>query len=232
MRVHTYARVAGILFLISFLGGAFGEFYVPSRLIVSGDPRATFSNIVANEWLFRLGFAGYQLEGLCDAALAWLLYVLLKPVHRNLALLSAFFGLISTAHFAVCEMLFFAGPMLLKNPVFAQSFSPAQVASLSYLFVRIYAYGAGLLMVFYGSASLIRGYLIYRSGYLPRFLGVLLGVLGVGFILRNFLLVLAPQFPSEFLLIPAPITVLLLSVWLLVKGIDVQRWEARVTAAA
>jgi hypothetical protein len=226
--VQTYARVAGILFLISFVGGAFGEFYVPSTLIVSGNPTATFNNIIMHESLFRLGFAGYLLEGLCDAALSLVLYVLLKPVSRNLALLAAFFGLISTAHFAICEMFFFAGPMLLKNPVFLTAFTQVQVDTISYLFVRIYAVGAGLLMVFYGSASLVRGYLIYRSGYLPRFLGVLLGLVGVGFILRNFMLVLAPRYSSEFLLLPAPLAVLALAAWLLTKGVDAGKWHARV----
>jgi hypothetical protein len=229
--IQTYARVAGILFLISFLGGAFGEFYVPSSLIVSGDPAATFNNITSHEWLFRLGFAGYLLEGLCDTALSLLLYVLLKPVHRNLALLSAFLGLISTALFAVAEMFFFSGPILLNNPVFLQTFSRDQVSALSYLFIRIYGFGAALFMVFYGSASLIRGYLIYRSGYLPRFLGVLLGVAGVGFILKNFTLVLAPAYSSDFLLLPAPLTVLVLTLWFLFKGVDVQKWEARVIAS-
>ena len=228
--VQTYARIAGVLFLISFLGGSFGEFYVPSTLIVVNDPTATFNNIISHEWLFRLGFAGYLLEGLCDAALSFMLYVLLKPVHRNLALLAAFFGLVSTAHFAVCEMLFFSGPMLLKSPVFLQTFTRDQLNALSYLFIRLYAYGAGLLMVFYGSASLIRGYLIYRSGYLPRFLGGLLAIVGVCFILKNFLLVLAPKYSSDFLLLPAPITILVLTLWLLGKGIDVQKWEARATA--
>lgn len=228
--VQTYARVAGILFLISFLGGSFGEFYVPSTMIVSGDPTATFNNIAAHESLFRLGFAGYLLEGLCDTALALVLYVLLKPVHRNLALLAAFFGLISTALFAVCEMFFFSGPILLKNPVFLQAFSSDQLNALVYFFIRVYGFGAGLFMVFYGSASLIRGYLIYRSGYLPRFLGVLLGIAGIGFILKNFTLVLAPTYSSDFLLLPAPLTVLVLTVWLLVKGVDVQKWEARVMA--
>ncbi len=228
--IQTYARVAGILFLISFLGGAFGEFYVPSRLIVSGDPGATFNNIATHDWLFRLGFFAYLLEGLCDAALALVLYVLLKPVHRNLALLAAFFGLISTAQFAICEMFFFSGPILLENPVFLHTFSPGQVSALSYLFIRIYGLGAALFMVFYGSASLLRGYLIYRSGYLPRFLGVLLGIVGVGFILKNFTLVLAPTYSSDFLLLPAPITVLALTLWFLFKGVDVQKWEARVIA--
>jgi hypothetical protein len=230
--VQTYARVAGILFLISFVGGAFGEFYVPSTLIHGGSPTTTFNDIVTHEGLFRLGFAGYLLEGLCDAALSLVLYVLLKPVHRNLSLLAAFFGLISTAHFAVCEMFFFGGPMLLKDPVFLQAFTREQINALSYLFIRIYAYGAGLLMVFYGSASLIRGYLIYRSGYLPRFLGVLMVLVGVGFILKNFLLVLAPSYSSDLLLLPAPIAVLAFALWLLVKGVDAGRWEARVGGAA
>lgn len=224
--IQKYARVAGILFLLSFLGGTFGEFYVPSTLIVSGDPNATFSNIVGHQGLFRLGFVSYLLEGLCDAALSLVLYVILKPVHRNLSLLAAFFGLVSTAHFAVCEMLFFGGPMLLQNTVYLQSFTKEQISALSYLFIRIYTYGAGLLMVFYGSASLVRGYLIYRSGFLPRFLGILLCILGVGFVLRNLLLVLAPTFFSDFLLIPAPLTLLALTGWLLVKGVDVQKWEA------
>jgi len=228
--VQTYARVAAILFLISFVGGSIGEFYVPTTLIASGDPTATFNNIAAHEWLFRLGFAAYLLEGLCDAALSLVFYVLLKPVDRNLALLAAFFGLISTAHFAICEMFFFGGPMLLMNPVFSQAFSREQLSALSYLFIRIYAYGSGLFMVFYGSASLIRGYLMYRSGYLPRFLGALLGLVGVGFILRTFTLVLAPTYSSNLLLLPAPITILVLTLWFLIKGVDVQKWEARVIA--
>ena len=127
-------------------------------------------------------------------------------------------------------MLFFGGPMLLQNPVCQQAFSRDQLAALSYLFIRIYAYGSGLFMVFYGSASLIRGYLMYRSGYLPRFLGALLGLVGVGFILRTFTLVLAPTYSSNLLLLPAPITILVLTLWFLIKGVDVQKWEARVVA--
>jgi hypothetical protein len=217
------------MFLISFVAGSFGEFYVPTKLIVAGNAAATVSNIVDHEMLFRLGFAGYLLEALCDVGLALVLYVLLKPVHRNLALLSAFFGLISTALFAVCEMLFFCAPLLVKNPIFAQSFSREQLDVLVYFFVRVYAVGAGLFMVFYGSASLIRGYLIYRSGYIPRFIGVLFGLVGVAFIVKNFTLVLAPAYSSDLLLAPAPITILALTVWFLVKGVDVDKWNERVS---
>ena len=227
--VQRYARAAGIMFLISFVAGSFGEFYVPSKLIVAGNAAATVSNIVDHEMLFRLGFAGYLLEALCDVALALVLYVLLKPVHRNLALLSAFFGLLSTALFAVCEMLFFCAPFLVKNPVFAQSFTREQLDALVYFFVRVYASGAALFMVFYGSASLIRGYLIYRSGYIPRFIGVLFGLVGIAFIVKNFTLVLAPAYSWDLLLAPAPIAVLVLTVWFLAKGVDVDKWNERVS---
>ena len=227
--VQRYARAAGIMFLISFVAGSFGEFYVPSKLIVTGNAAATVSNIVNHEMLFRLGFAGYLLEALCDVGLALVLYVLLRPVHRNLALLSAFFGLISTALFAACEMLFFCAPLLARNPVFAQGFSKEQLDALVYFFVRVYALGAGLFMVFYGSASLIRGYLMYRSGYIPRFIGVLSGLVGIGFIAKNFTLVLAPAYSSDLLLLPAPITILVLTVWFLAKGVDVDKWNERVS---
>ena len=141
---------------------------------------------------------------------------------------SAFFGLISTALFAVCEMFFFCAPLLVKTPVFAQSFSKEQLDALIYFFVRVYAVGAGLFMVFYGSASLIRGFLIYRSGYIPRFIGVLLGLVGIGFIAKNLTLVLAPAYSSDLLLAPAPITILALTVWFLAKGVDVDKWNERV----
>jgi len=87
-------------------------------------------------------------------------------------------------------------------------------------------------MVFYGVASLLRGYLIFRSGYLPRFLGVLLALAGLGFITRNFLLVLAPAYASSVFLLPMFLAVLSLAVWFLARGIDVRRWEERAAAAA
>jgi hypothetical protein len=228
--VQSYARAAGFMFLISFVAGAFGEFYVPTKLIVAGNAAATVTNILDHKILFRLGFTGYLLEAVCDVGLALVLYVLLKPVDRNLALLSAFFGLVSTALFAVCEMFFFCALFLVKNPVFAQSFTKGQLDALFYFLVRVYAAGAGLFMVFYGSASLIRGYLIYRSGYLPRFIGVLSALVGVVFVVKNFTLVLAPAYSSDLLLIPAPITVLVLSVWFLSKGVDVVKWNERVAS--
>src|SRR6266571_6166332 len=82
--IQTWARIAGVLFLLTIVAGGFGEFYVPSRLIVSGDAAATAKNIHDSGWLFRLGFASYLVEAVCDIALALILYVLLRPVRKDL----------------------------------------------------------------------------------------------------------------------------------------------------
>ena len=228
--VQTYARIAGVLLLISFIGGTFGELIVPMTLIAQGNSAETATRILAHQSLFRIGFVAYLSEALCDVALALVFYLLLKPVHKNLALFAAFLGLISTAMFAVCELFFFVAPTLLRNPAYLQSFSAGQLNSVVYFFVYVYSAGAGLFMVFYGLASIVRGYLIYRSTYIPRFIGVLLMIVGVAFVAKNLTLVLAPAYSWDFLLLPAPLTIVVLTVWFLWKGVDVEKWNARVLA--
>ena len=195
---QRYARLAGILFLISMVAGFFGELYIPSRIVVSGDATATANNVIGSSSLFRLGFATYLIEAVGDIALAWVFYVLLRPAHRNLALLAAFFGLVSTATFATTELFYFAPSFILGGAGYLKTFSPDQLNTLAMLSFKFYGVGAGLFMVFYGIGWVIRGYLISRSGYLPKLLGWLLMIAGLGFISRNFLLVLAPAYASIF----------------------------------
>src|SRR5687767_5713745 len=101
--VQTYARIGGLLGLISVLAGGFGEAYVPMMVVAANDAAATASNLVQNSSLVRLGFASYLIEALCDVGLALILYALLRPVHRDLALLATFFRLIGTGGFAVAQ---------------------------------------------------------------------------------------------------------------------------------
>ncbi|PYQ52526.1 MAG: DUF4386 domain-containing protein [Acidobacteria bacterium] len=223
--VQTYARIAGVVLLISMVAGGFGEAYVPSKLVVSADATATAKNIHDFDSLFRLGFAVYLVEAVCDVALALMFYVLLRPVRKDLALLAAFFGLVSTALFAVAELFYYAASLVLGGSAYLKTFSPDQLNTLALLSLKLYGHGAGIFMVFYGIASVLRGYLIYRSGYLPRFLGALLALAGFGFILKNFALVLAPAYASDLLLLPMFLAALSLTVWLLVKGVDVAEWE-------
>ncbi len=229
--VQTYARIAGLLFLLSMIGGGFGEFYVPTKLIVAFDATATANNIVAFNSLFRWGFAGYLLEAVCDISLAWIMYVLLRPVQKDIALLAAFFGLVSTAVFAVAELFFFGSTFILGGADYLKTFTPAQLNTLGLLSIKFYLYGGMIFLAFYGIATAIRGYLIYRSGYFPKFLGVLLVLAGLGFIAKNFAAVLAPKFPSDLFMVAMPFAGVALTLWFLVKGVDVPKWEAKAATA-
>jgi hypothetical protein len=224
---QSYARLAGALFLLSLIAGGFGEAWAPAHLIVPGDATATAANVIAHSSLFRWGFAAYLVEASCDIALAWAFYVLLKPVHKNLALLSAFFGLIATATFAGTELFYFAPSFILGGSDYLKTFTPGQLDSLALLSFRFYGVGGGVFMVFYGIAWILRGYLIYKSQYLPRSLGVVGAVAGLGFVAHNFAQVLSPAYASDLMLAPVFLFGLYLTGWLLVRGVNVPKWEAR-----
>jgi hypothetical protein len=230
MNVQSYARVAGVLFLLSLIAGGFGEGYVPSKFIVSGDAAATVANIKASEFTFRLGFAGFMIESMCDAALALIFYVLLKPVNRNVSLLAAFFGLISCAVFAVTELFCFMALYITGGADYLKSFSPDQLNTLALLSLKFYTVGGAIFTGYYGLAWILRGYLMFQSDYLPKFLAVLMVIGAVGFFVRNFLLILAPAYASGLLLMLMFPGGLLLTGWLLIKGVDVGKWQARLGA--
>lgn len=221
-----------MLFLISAVAGGFGEFFLPSQLIVAGDATATTNSIVAHDSLFRMGFASYLVEAVCDVSLTLVLYVLLRPVHRDLALLAVFFRLVSTAVFGVAEVLFYSAPLLILGGAdYLKTFSPEQLSTLAYLSLRLFGYGSGIAFVFYGIGSILLGYLIFRSDYLPKFLGILLALSGLGFVTRTLLLVLAPAYASSAFLLPTVLAGLALTGWLLVRGVDVPKWEEKAALA-
>jgi hypothetical protein len=221
--------MTGIALLISIVAGAFGELFVPTRIVVTGDAAATAKNMVASAMLFRLGFAGYLVEAVCDISLTLLFYLLLKPVRRDLALLAAFLRLVSTATFAVAEFFYFASSIILGGTDYLKTFTPDQVSALALLSLDLYGYGGGLFMVFHGAASVLLGYLMFQSGYIPKFLGALFALAGVGFVLKNFTLVLAPEYASDFLLFPMFLAMLSMALWFVVRGVDVSKWRERAT---
>lgn len=222
--VTTYSRAVGLFLLLTIAGGWFGEMYVPSA-IMTGDAATTADQLRQNEALFRLGFAAYLVEAFSDVVLAWLFYVLLKPVHRDLALLSAFFGLVSMTLFAMTKMLYFFAPTFLKGSPYLAAFPPEQLEAFAGLFLLLYAGLSGLSMLFYGTAWLIRGWLTWRSGYLPRFLGALMVAAGLGFVAKNLTQVLAPAYSWDFLLAPMFVNAVALSGWMLVRGVDRDKWD-------
>src|ERR1700746_1702516 len=227
--VPTYVRGAAVLIVTSFVGGGFGEAYVPSKLIVATDAIATVENLKSSDVIFRLSFSGYLVEACCDLKLALIFYVLLKPVHRYVSLLAAFFGLMGTATFAAAELFYFAPTIVLRGGGYLKSFAPDQLNTLVLLSLNLFGLGAVIFTVFYGMGWVLRGYLIFQSGYFPKFLGILMTIAGLAFIVSNFAQVLAPRYRSDWLLVLMFPGLLLMTVWLFVKGVNLPKWEERMT---
>jgi hypothetical protein len=210
--------------------GGWGESHVPNTLLLAKDLAGTAQRVASSVGLFRSSFAAYLIEAACDITLNVLLYALLRPVSRNLSLLAACFGLMGTAVFGAGEMLYFAAALPTVDADVARVISPEAKASLTYLCLTIYGYGFGIFAMFYGVAAAVRGYLIWRSGYLPRALGGVLIFGGASFIAKNFLVVLAPRYDLPYVIVPMFLALASLMLWLLIKGVDRARWDAMQTA--
>jgi hypothetical protein len=207
------------------VAGGIGEAYVPAKLIVSGDAAATVANIANHNLLYRIGFLTFLTESFCDVTLALIFYALLRPVNRQLSLLAAFFGLMAAATFAFAELFYFA-PTIMTAP-YLQTFPPAQINALVLLSLKFYGYAGMIFTGYYGIAWLVRSYLIWKSTFLPKFVGVLMGIGGLGFVLRNIAMIIAPQYASDVFLMMMFPGALIMAIWLLVKGVDVSKWNER-----
>ena len=230
---QIYARIGGVLYLIIIVVGIFGEAFVRNRLVVSGDATATAERIRASEFLWRVGIAGELLLLICAVALALIFYVLLRPVSRNLALLAAFFNLVSIALEAAASLHLLATLFPLGNASYLRVLDPKQLDALAYLSIKSHEYGFGVSLIFFGCVCLVLGYLIFRSGYLPKVLGVLMQIAGLSYLTNSFALILSPSlahrlFPA--ILLPALVGEASLCLWLLAKGVNVSKWKVRASA--
>lgn len=226
------ARIAGVLYLIIIVGGIFAEMFVRERLVVHRDPAATAANILAHETLFRFGFAAHLIILLCALAVLSIFYQLLKRVNKNLALLMVFFNLLSIAIESVSLLGHYAPLILLKGTSHLGALNPEQLHALAYLPLRVQSVGYDLALVFFGFFCIWIGYLIFKSTFLPRILGVLMAIAGLCYLINSFVHFLAPQhslFP--YILLPCFIAELSLCLWLLVVGVNEERWKEQASAA-
>ncbi len=223
------ARVAGFLYLVIIVFGISAEVFIRSSLIEPGDAAATASKIIASGGLFRIGFLADSIMLLCDVALAVLLYALLKPVSHKVAQLALFFRLTHAAVLTLNLLNYHAAILLLNGSSYASMIGADQVHSLSYLFLDLHAHGYDLGLLLFAAHCALVGYLIYKSRFLPKLLGVLVIAASATYFIGSYTRFL---FPDHFSAVSqiygvAIVSEVSLCLWLLVKGVNVPRWKER-----
>ena len=225
---RTYARVGGLMYLAIIFLGLFGEAMVRESVVVSGNAEATLQNLMASQLQWRLSIVGDLVMHILDVPLIVIMYYLLKPVDRLLALVATVANVVQTAVLAANKLTLVVPLLLLQKP----GDIPASTweATLSFLAIRLHGYGFGIGLLFFGVACLVRGYLVFRSTYFPRTLGVLLALAGLAYLVNSVALLLAPSVAAKLfpaILAPALVGEGAFCLWLLVKGVDQSAWERR-----
>jgi hypothetical protein len=209
-----YARIGGALYLVIIVAGILGPLLTRELLIVPHDAVATAQNIASSPGLWRLGIALDVVTQVCDVPVMLILFLLLSPVNKNLARLALLFNVVQTSTLVANQLTLVA----------AQLLSPDQPA-LADVALRAYSYGEPLGLVFFGFTCVLEGYLIRHSGYLPWIIGLLMQIAGVAYVANSFLLLLAPDIATILFLIPTVVAELSLALWLVVKGVDVPKFQ-------
>ena len=226
-----YARVAGILYLLMIPLGIFGILYVPSTLIVSGDAAATANNIMASESLFRLSIVSALILQINQILLVLVLYKLLKPVNKIHASLMVVFALAAVPIAMLNEFNHFAALLFLSGADYLTAFGADQLHAQVMFFLDLHEHGIFIAQLFWGLWLFPMGYLIFKSGFLPKTIGVLLMIGCFGYLIDSFIFFLLPTIDitlSGFTFWGE----LLLPLWLLIKGVDVEQWEKRALESA
>jgi len=221
------ARAAGFFWLMTILTGMFA-FLIGGSFVVPGDAATTAANIMAHEPLYRWAFVSNLIATVCYLVATLFIYVLLKPVNRNISLLGAFFSLTGCASGGVSCLLYLAPIGILSGAKYLSVFSVEQLQALALTFVTLSLQVSDIGLVFFGLQCLSVGYLIRRSTFLPRILGVLLAITGLCYLtnsLANFLSLLFKAYLLPFVAAGGLLGEGSLSLWLLVKGVNVQRWK-------
>ncbi len=223
------ARMTGLLYLIAFAAGIIAQGFISGKLIVAGDAARTAANILGHPSMFHAGFALYMIEMAAQVAMTALLYVLLEPVSRPLSLTAAFLSLAGCAVKALDRVFYLAPQFVLSGTHPMGAFDPTQQQAIALLLLQINDLGAGIALVFFGSNALVIGYLIVRSTFLPRILGAWAMLAGLGWLTflspglgeRLFVYIGAFAFLGAMALI----------LWLLVFGVDQERWRTQASVA-
>ena len=226
------ARVTGIMALAGIMTGAFDIGYVSNALVVHGNVSATVQNILAHETLFRMGFSAHLFEMLLNIAGEITFFFLIRRVNRVVAAVALCCGLVGTAIESLDLLNGYEALKLAVEGNALGSLNPSQIQALSYFFVQLRDAGLLISFVFYGLDELLSGLLIFRSGFLPRILGVLLGIAGFCYFTHGFLSFLAPSLDAQlypyilYACLPGEAAI---AFWMATMGLNVAKWRAWTT---
>jgi len=212
-----------LLFLVVLVLGTIAQAFITNRLIVFRDAAQTASNILANEPLYRTGFTLFMLEMAAQIAQTVLMFHLLKPVNRRVATLALAFGLVGCTIKTFARVLYLAPLFVLKQKTFG-AFAGDQLPGLSLMLLSVMDRGAGVALGFFGLETVLEGWLVLRSTFLPRWLGVLTIVAGAGWL--AFLTPTLGYTIFNAIALIALVASLITIGWFLVKGVDEERWYA------
>lgn len=231
---RAYARAGGWFYLAIIVIGLWGEAFVRGTLVVSGDAVRTAANLLAHESLWRTHIAAEMVLLICAAALLTIELFLLWPVSRELTLFAGILCTVSIALEAAATMYLLQPLFTLGSTTYLRVFTPEQLAALARVTLRSHGYGFGLSLIFFGCFCLVIGYLIYRSGFLPKLIGVMMAIAGVGYLMNSFALIVSPPLADRLfpvILLPGFFGELSLCLWLIVKGVKVPAWQKCLAAS-
>lgn len=231
---QVYARVGGILYLIIIALGIIEEAFIRGR-ITGGDAGATFANLQKMEMLWRTGIAIELLMMIIAIPLSVVLYVLTRPVHKELALVALLFNIIGIAVESAYSIQLVEALFPLGKNAYLTAFTPGQLQAMTALAMKAHVFGFGIALLLFGPFFFVTGYLIFKSRYLPKPIGVLYQLAGLAYMFNGFALVLAPQFAGRVFMIiagPAFIGEMSFALWLLIKGVRMETWRSLTSAPA
>ncbi len=230
---QVLARIGGILYLLIIALGIFYEMIVRDSIVVAGDATATMANLKSNEFFWRLGIVAEFLSSIIGFGLILIMYRLTKPVNQDLAMLAAFFNLSAATIQTVYIIQLIEALFPIGSSAYLQAFTTEQLGAMISLSMKSHVFGFGIALLMFGPYFLITGYLIYKSQYLPKFIGVLYTISGIGYLVNSFILILAPQFSGiVFMTIVLPVFVgeISLALRLLIKGVNEVEWKKYATS--
>lgn len=222
--LNRIALLTGVGYLIIFVTGFFSNFFVVESLVVPGDPSTTMENLASNKLLFRAGIYSFIIMVVLDVILAWTLYILLEPVNKRLSLLSGWLRLVNSTIFGIALYNLLSVQHILHDTEYLAILCDGQIQAQVMVLFRTFNDTWLIGLVFFSIHLFVLGFLIFKSGYIPRIIGILLIIAAAGYLIdssANFLLADYSDYENIFLLIvavPGIIGELSFTLWLLIKG--------------